>query len=90
MSNREQEQDTAVQQVRCIECLAKVQVRKNAWEQTSVQWTDEALDLCRERPARAMGNLPRDQFVGCETLRAAVRDETVQGNLKLADRAVAS
>ncbi len=85
MSNREQELDTAMQQVRCIECLAKVQVRKSAWEQTSVQWTDEALDLCRERPARATGDLPRDQFVGCETLRAAVRDETVQGNLKLSN-----
>lgn len=90
MSNLEQEKDTAVQQVRCIECLAKVQVRKSAWEQTSVQWNNEALDLCRERPARSTGNLPRDQFVGCETLRAAVRDETVQGNLKLADQVAIS
>ncbi|MER8024347.1 hypothetical protein SLW73_17315 [Glutamicibacter protophormiae] len=90
MSNLEQEKDAAVQQVRCIECLAKVQVRKSAWEQTSVQWNDEALDLCRERPARSTGNLPRDQFVGCETLRAAVRDETVQGNLKLADQVAIS
>lgn len=90
MSNLEQEKDAAVQQVRCIECLAKVQVRKSAWEQTSVQWNNEALDLCRERPARSTGNLPRDQFVGCETLRAAVRDETVQGNLKLADQVAIS
>ncbi|WP_417373895.1 hypothetical protein [Glutamicibacter protophormiae] len=90
MSNLEHEKDAAVQQVRCIECLAKVQVRKSAWEQTSVQWNDEALDLCRERPARSTGNLPRDQFVGCETLRAAVRDETVQGNLKLADQVAIS
>lgn len=76
-----------MQPVRCTECLAKVLVRKSVWAQTSVQWTDEALDMCRERPARAGGNLPRDQFVGCETLRAAIRDATVQGSLELADQA---
>lgn len=90
MDDLAQGPQTRLQQVRCSECLAKVQVRKNAWEQTSIQWTGEALELCRERPARPAGNLPRDQFVGCETLRAAVRDATVQGELELANPAASS
>lgn len=93
MSNIDQDQrtetqgtQTGMQPVRCTECLTRVLVRKSVWAQTSVKWTEEALDLCRERPASAEGNLPRDQFVGCETLRAAIRDATVQGSLELADQ----
>lgn len=85
MTARAQGEDAPMQQVSCTECLAKVQVRKTAWEQTSIQWSDEALELCRERPSCPSGGLPRDQFVGCETLRAAVRDSTVRGSLELAE-----
>ncbi len=68
MSNRERDErtetlgtQTRMQPVRCTECLAKVLVRKSAWAQTSVKWTAQARDLCRERPAVAESNLPRDQ-----------------------------
>ncbi|WP_190264293.1 ferredoxin [Glutamicibacter nicotianae] len=87
MTARAQGDHTTMQQVSCTECLAKVQVRKTAWEQTSIQWTGEALELCRERPACPSGGMPRDQFVGCETLRAALRDATARGSLVLAEPA---
>jgi len=87
MTARAQGDNAAMQQVSCTECLAKVQVRKTAWEQTSIQWTGEALELCRERPACPSGSLPRDHFVGCETLRAALRDATARGSLELTEPA---
>lgn len=89
MTARAQVDNAAMQQVSCTECLAKVQVRKTAWEQTSIQWSGEALELCRERPSCPSGSLPRDQFVGCETLRAALRDATARGSIELAGQTAA-
>ena len=75
-----------LQPLDCTECVARVMVRKSTWQQTSIQWTAEALEACRERPATLCGEQPKDRFVGCETLRAEVREATIEGRLNVVYR----
>ena len=35
-------------EVACLDCLAKVGVKKNSEHHTSIQWTSEALEQCAE------------------------------------------
>ena len=35
-------------EVACLDCLAKVRVKKNSDHHTAIQWTAEALDHCAE------------------------------------------
>lgn len=75
-----------MQPLDCTECVARVLVRKSTWQQTSIQWTPEALEACRERPATQRGEQPKDRFIGCESLRAEVREATIQGKLNVVYR----
>lgn len=75
-----------LQPLNCTECVARVLVRKSTWQQTSIQWSAEALQACRERPAAACGDRPKDRFVGCETLRAEIREATIDGRLEVVYR----
>ena len=70
-----------MQSVSCTECIARVQVRKSTWQQTSIQWNSEALEACRERPLAGQGGSPKEQFVGCETIRAEIREAALQDRL---------
>ncbi len=65
-------------EVACLDCLAKVGVKKNSEHHTSVQWNAEALSECAE--FAAMDNRPggRAVYSVCSRLHvsiaAAVRD----------------
>lgn len=72
-----------LQALDCSECVARVLVRKTTWQQSSIQWTTDALEACRERPATSCGERPKDRFVGCETLRAEIREATLDGRLEV-------
>lgn len=75
-----------LQSLDCTECVARVLVRKSTWQQTSIQWTEEALEACRERPATRCGERPKDRFIGCESLRNEIREATNDGRLEVAYR----
>ena len=62
----------------CERCAAQVLVRKSSWQQTSVQWTAEALAACRELGAAPM---PGPALAGCSQLRAAIHDAATSGKL---------
>ncbi len=75
--------DTApMQQVRCDRCLAAVAVRKSSWDQTSIQWHQDALATCQERrnPMPTWG--PNGgYFLGCTALRDSIRRAAVTGEI---------
>jgi len=59
-------------EVACLDCLAKVLVKKNSDHHTSIQWTQEAVSGCPEfnrMTARADGR-PLQQ--GCPRLAASI------------------
>ncbi|GAA4717329.1 hypothetical protein [Nocardioides conyzicola] len=65
-------------EVECLDCLARVGVKKNSEHHTSIQWTTEARSHC---PVLARHTDPRDIKEGCprllSSIDAAVRDGQV-------------
>ena len=61
--------------VACLDCLARVRVKKNSEHHTSIQWNDEALTHCQE--FARMASEP-DVHAPCprlaSSIEAAVRD----------------
>lgn len=72
-----------LQPVACGACGAEVLARKSSWDQTTVQWTAEALNKCAERrePAEPSDRPNRNAFLGCGALRESLRAAAVAGRL---------
>ena len=68
-------------EVPCLDCLAKVRVKKNSDHQTSVQWSAEARSACQEFVRRDQGPGRRDVHKPCsrlmDSIDAAVRSGDV-------------
>ena len=68
-------------EVACLDCLAKVQVRKQSEFHTSIQWSAGAVSACAEfARARAEGDLRPQRACGRlqDSIRAAVRDGAIE------------
>ena len=75
--------DQPLRPVSCSECGAMVQVRKSSWEQTSVQWTDDAMRACSQR--RNEGRPQGSVFLVCSGLRESIEDAVRRGRLPMVD-----
>jgi hypothetical protein len=68
-------------EVACLDCLARVQVKKNSDHHTSIQWTQEAVQGCHEFNRMMTRSDGRPLQQGCPRLgasiEAAVRDGDV-------------
>lgn len=73
--------DNPMQPLDCSACAASVLVRKSNWQQTSIQWNETAQKACRERPLACRGDNRSEQFAGCETLAATIRDASLEGRI---------
>ncbi|MER7015255.1 ferredoxin [Saccharopolyspora sp. NPDC000359] len=76
--------DAPMRPVRCRSCGSSVEVRKSSWDQTSIQWHDEAVRSCAERRAAQPGPGPNGQFfTGCTALRDSVRAAAARGEIPI-------
>ncbi|WP_067441704.1 hypothetical protein [Nocardioides jensenii] len=76
--------DGPMQPVGCEACGARVLVRKSSWEQTSLQWSDEAAQTCVERRAASPRPGPNGAaFAGCASLRASVVNAVNRGDVQV-------
>ncbi|MBJ7357008.1 hypothetical protein [Nocardioides sp.] len=66
-------------EVACLDCLAKVSVKKNSEHHTSIQWNDEALRQCPEfsRMDRSPGGRP--VHAACPRLVASIEAAAREG-----------
>jgi hypothetical protein len=68
-------------EVACLDCMARVGVKKNSDHHTSIQWTDRALADCQEFAKMSAEPGGRAVHSGCPRLvasiEAAVRDGRV-------------
>lgn len=68
-------------EVACLDCLARVRVKKNSDHHTSVQWTGQSRADCQEFQRRGEAPAGRDMHKPCPRLMAsidgAVRDGVV-------------
>lgn len=72
--------------VTCGTCGAGVEARKSSWDQTSIQWNDEALGACVERRASRPRPGPNGAaFLGCAALNQSLREAAVRGELPVQD-----
>lgn len=68
-------------EVSCLDCLARVGVKKNSEHHTSIQWNAEALGLCQEfarmadQPGGRAVHTPCSRLVN--SIEKAVRDGAV-------------
>ena len=70
----------------CNACGARVEVRKSSWDQTSIQWHEDAVAACVERRAATDRPGPNGgTFWGCANLRETVREAAVDGSLSIVD-----
>lgn len=78
--------DVPMTPLACLACGARVEVRKSSWDQTSIQWHEDAVEACVERRATTFGPGPNGStFRGCAALRDTVREAAVSGALSVVD-----
>ncbi|MBO0896254.1 MULTISPECIES: ferredoxin [Arthrobacter] len=73
--------DNPMQPLDCSACAATVLVRKSNWQQTTIQWQETSQKACLERPLACRGGTPTEQFAGCGTLAATIRDASLEGRI---------
>ena len=67
-------------EVECLDCLARVGVKKNSEHHTSVQWTREARQHCPELARRPQG---RESHPACPRLVASIEDAVREGRVPI-------
>jgi len=67
-------------EVACLDCLARVGVKKNSEHHTSIQWNAEARQHCPELNRRDGG---RDTFPACPRLVASIESATREGRVPI-------
>lgn len=68
-------------EVACLDCLARVRVKKNSEHHTSVQWNSEALGQCQEFARMSTEPGGRRVYATCSRLRASIDRAVDEGRL---------
>lgn len=71
-------------EVACLDCLARVGVRKHSPQHTSIQWTGDSAEQCSEF-ARARAEGGSRPLRGCSRLRASIDQAVSDGRLALGE-----
>jgi hypothetical protein len=68
-------------EVECARCGAIVEVAKFSPQQTSVQWTEQAVLRCAEFSAQVAADQPSALIATCASLRASIDAALADGRL---------
>jgi hypothetical protein len=68
-----------LQEVPCMDCKARVLVRKNSEHHTSIQWTQEAVEDCTTFAKLARQDGGRPIHSGCPRLAASIEEAVRDG-----------
>jgi hypothetical protein len=75
------ERRPVAREVQCARCATVVLAAKFSPQQTSVQWTADAVRACAEFAAQAAGGRPTALIDGCASLRASIEAAVRDGRL---------
>ncbi len=70
-------------EVACLDCLARVRVKKNSEHHTSVQWSGQAQADCQELRRRAASPGRRDVHKPCPRMMASIDDAVRAGEVPI-------
>src|SRR5512145_688936 len=75
--------DASLQEVSCLDCLARVLVKKNSEFHTSIQWTAEAHAACAEFARKNAEAGHRVVHESCSRLKASIDAAVREGRLRV-------
>lgn len=75
--------DASLQEVSCLDCLARVRVKKSSEFQTSIQWTRQAQDACAEFARKDAEAGHRLVHESCSRLRASIDAAVREGRIRI-------
>ena len=75
--------DASLQEVSCLDCLARVRVKKNSEYHTSIQWTSEAQANCSEFARKNAEAGHRLVHESCSRLKASIDAAVREGKLQV-------
>ncbi|WP_372728302.1 hypothetical protein [Nocardioides sp.] len=70
-------------EVSCLDCLARVGVKKNSEHHTSIQWTTTALEDCQEFARLAAQPGGRPVYAACPRLLASIDAAVEAGDVPI-------
>ena len=68
-------------EIGCLDCLARVRVKKNSERHTSIQWSEKALRDCQEFNRNGAAGRPLHQ--PCSRLRASIERAVEDGTIEI-------
>lgn len=68
-----------LQEVPCMDCSARVLVRKNSEHHTSIQWTQEAVGNCQTFAKMDQQEGGRSVHAGCPRLNKSIEEAVREG-----------
>jgi hypothetical protein len=75
--------DASLQEVSCLDCLARVRVKKSSEFQTSIQWTSQAQSACAEFARKDAEAGHRVVHESCSRLKASIDAAVREGRLRI-------
>ena len=69
--------------VACLDCLARVAVKKNSEHHTSIQWTRQALSDCQEFARMDSGPAGRSLHAACPRMVASIENAVRDGQVPI-------
>jgi hypothetical protein len=75
--------DASLQEVSCLDCLARVLVKKNSEFHTSIQWTAEGQSACAEFARKNAEAGHRVVHESCSRLKASIDAAVREGRLRV-------
>ena len=70
-------------EVACLDCLARVGVKKNSEHHTSIQWDADSLAACAEFQRMAAEPGGRHVYVSCSRLRSSIDRAVAEGDIEI-------
>ena len=70
-------------EVACLDCLARVGVKKNSEHHTSIQWDTDSLEACAEFQKMSSEPGGRHVYASCSRLRSSIDRAVVEGDLEI-------
>ncbi|GAB2861702.1 hypothetical protein [Nocardioides pacificus] len=70
-------------EVACLDCLARVGVKKNSDHHTSIQWSEQALTQCQEFAKMSSAPGGRRVHAACSRLTASIETAARDGEIPI-------